>query len=627
MRSSADRALAELPATPSNLPALVGRGEASSLLGNHRAARADLAEAGRLLAVGRMHPDLDLQGLTAVYMDRYEAVLLQGLLEHGLAYATAAERLYDPGPCPGSSPTPWPWRPASWPGTSKPNSRRPCRAPSIPWARRAIPSREGDRTAYSGGRRAPAGRRVVARSARRTGAMADLAGRGRPATMRRDGPSKPSKPSRKPLAATDEDDPRRGRLMERLARCLQAEARFDEAAGWYQAVIETWPSSPDATRCCAAGPVPRGDGGCRCGLVESRAGGENGRTVLTPDAVDWMDALRNSGARFPKRSLLGSLPHLDAFLARAVESQPRTDAAAGGVHAWRDPATSSAAWWMIRRWLRRCRTCSRRDGVRCSSGPARLLRTGGVGLRSPAGAHRGHAETLRTAMIGHGDAATICVATRRPSESTNGPPATSRITPPPCMHWCRSPEHGWNSGRRATSPRQALHRLGRCSTIDDEHRLADGSGDLGAMDADHAGDAGPHGGGWMKSATGRRPYEVGMTDTSFDTATWIDELIRLLENQEAVVLRTRRDGSGAGVAHRGGDVDRLLVILGRRQQLVERLPAQATLGTMTRNLEARLAEVDDVRRGRVRSLMDGVDQCMQGSAGRRIGPQPARGAA
>ncbi|GEM_PF-1939363 len=116
----------------------------------------------------------------------------------------------------------------------------------------------------------------------------------------------------------------------------------------------------------------------------------------------------------------------------------------------------------------------------------------------------------------------------------------------------------------------------------------------------------------MKSATGRRPYEVRMTDTSFDTATWIDELIRLLENQEAVVRELAGMAPEQASCIEAGDVDRLLVILGRRQQLVERLlPAQATLGTMTRNLEARLAEVDDVRRERVRSLMDSVDQCMQ----------------
>ena len=402
-----DRALAELPATPSNLPALVGRGEASSLLGNHRAARADLAEAGRLLAVGRMHPDLDLQGLTAVYMDRYEAVLLQGLLEHGLAYATAAERLYDPGPCPGSvshAVAMAAGQLARDLEAELPTTLQGPFDPMEPGVRSLhekvtalhIRAADAHRQAAGWWHDQPGERERWRTSLVEAARHDDAAGRTIEAV----------EAFTEALAATDEDDPRRGRLMERLARCLQAEARFDEAAGWYRAVIETWPSSPDATRCHV--PLARcleamGDVDAAWLSLEQVV---NGRTVLTPDAVDWMDALRELGALgFRSGRYSEAVPHLDAFLARAVESQPRTDArlllAACTRGAARqlqqrlvDDQTLAPSMRDVFEARRRSlleRSCDSYEQVVLDCG--RLpVRTGGM------------LETLRTAMIGHGDA-------------------------------------------------------------------------------------------------------------------------------------------------------------------------------------------------------------------------------
>lgn len=103
-----------------------------------------------------------------------------------------------------------------------------------------------------------------------------------------------------------------------------------------------------------------------------------------------------------------------------------------------------------------------------------------------------------------------------------------------------------------------------------------------------------------------------MTDTNVDTTDWIDELLRLLEKQEAVVRELACMAPEQASCIDSGDVDRLLGILARRQQLVEQLlPTQTALGTMTRDLEQRLAGVDAARRRRVDELMDGVDRYMQ----------------
>ncbi len=103
-----------------------------------------------------------------------------------------------------------------------------------------------------------------------------------------------------------------------------------------------------------------------------------------------------------------------------------------------------------------------------------------------------------------------------------------------------------------------------------------------------------------------------MTETRFDTTAWIEDLVLLLENQEAVVRELAELAPEQASCIQSGDVDRLLVILGRRQQLVEQLlPTQVSLGSMTRDLDARLAEVDGARRDRVRELMASVDRCMK----------------
>ena len=402
-----DRALAELPATASNLPAYVGRGETSSLLGNHRAARADLAEAGRLLQIGRTHPDVDVTGLTAVYMDRYEAVLLQGLLDHALAYASAAERLHGDGECPGSvahavamaagqlardleSKLPADF--AGPLGPMDPHVRSLHGRITDLHVQAADAHRHAARWWHDQPNEHERWRTSLVEAARHD----DSAGRTTEAI----------EAFTEALAATEQDDPRRGALMERLGRCLQAEARFDEAAGWYRAVIETWPSSPDATRCHV--PLARcleamGDVDSAWQSLERVV---HGRTVLTPDALDWMDALQELGALgFRTGRYSDAIPHLDAYLARVQETRKRTDGrlllAACTRGAARqlqqrladDPTLAPSMREVIeaRRRALLDRSCTSYEQVvlDCEQSPVRT-----------AGVH----ELLRAAMIGHGDA-------------------------------------------------------------------------------------------------------------------------------------------------------------------------------------------------------------------------------
>lgn len=322
-----DNAISELPATESNLPALIGRGEIRSLLGDHEASLSDLAEAGRLLRAGRTHQDVDVMMLTAVYMDRYEAVLLQGWLDHALAYAAAAESLHEPEDCPGevshavataagqramNLESLLPEELAS-PFQSRDEDTRSLRKKI---ASLHVKAAESHRAAARWWRDQPGEESRWRTSLVEAGRHDDAAGRTVEAI----------EAFTEALAATSEDDPRRGDLMKRLGRCLQAEGRFDEAATWYTLVIETWPSSPDATRC----HVPL----ARCleamGEIDAAWAGllevVQGRTVLTPGAVDWMAALKEMGTLgFRSGRYAEAIPHLDACLARTVDPDERIE--------------------------------------------------------------------------------------------------------------------------------------------------------------------------------------------------------------------------------------------------------------------------------------------------------------
>jgi len=103
-----------------------------------------------------------------------------------------------------------------------------------------------------------------------------------------------------------------------------------------------------------------------------------------------------------------------------------------------------------------------------------------------------------------------------------------------------------------------------------------------------------------------------MTDTPHDNLDWIDGLIQLLETQDAIVQSLDALASEQASCIETGQVDALLVVLARRQALVESLlSTQSNLATMTRNLEERLAGVSVGKRDRVHELMDSVDRTMQ----------------
>ncbi|MDG1898249.1 MAG: flagellar export chaperone FlgN [Phycisphaerales bacterium] len=103
-----------------------------------------------------------------------------------------------------------------------------------------------------------------------------------------------------------------------------------------------------------------------------------------------------------------------------------------------------------------------------------------------------------------------------------------------------------------------------------------------------------------------------MTDTQQDNPNWIAELIQLLESQDAIVRELEAMGPRQASCIASGQVDDLLTILSRRQELVEALlPTQTALATRTREFQARISEVTEADRERVDGLMESVDRGMQ----------------
>lgn len=103
-----------------------------------------------------------------------------------------------------------------------------------------------------------------------------------------------------------------------------------------------------------------------------------------------------------------------------------------------------------------------------------------------------------------------------------------------------------------------------------------------------------------------------MTDTLHDTPNWIADLIQLLESQDAIVRELEAMGPRQASCIASGQVDELLTILSRRQELVEALlPTQAALATRTREFQSRTSDVTTADRDRVDRLMESVDRGMQ----------------
>lgn len=100
--------------------------------------------------------------------------------------------------------------------------------------------------------------------------------------------------------------------------------------------------------------------------------------------------------------------------------------------------------------------------------------------------------------------------------------------------------------------------------------------------------------------------------TQDGTRAWLDELLVLLESQDAIVAGLEELAGEQGSCIASGRVDDLLTVLGRRQERVDALlSTQAELVKLTVGLEERLTLVSEDDRQRVRSLMSHVGERMQ----------------
>jgi tetratricopeptide (TPR) repeat protein len=85
----------EFVATTSHLPALLGRAEVQSILGDHVAAQADFREVALRLKHAPARRDVSRQIVSERLCDRHDAALAMERLERALEYAQIAESLYE----------------------------------------------------------------------------------------------------------------------------------------------------------------------------------------------------------------------------------------------------------------------------------------------------------------------------------------------------------------------------------------------------------------------------------------------------------------------------------------------------------------------------------------------------
>ncbi|MCH2148124.1 MAG: tetratricopeptide repeat protein [Phycisphaerales bacterium] len=316
-----DLALIETPASASNMPALLHRGELRSMLGDHAGAMADFSRVVNLLESQRTHPDVDLRRIEGVLMDRSESAMLQNHLSESLAIAQLAWGLHREGDPPGPVANAVALAAGQLAqdagiqlqaaleqmGTHDASEVAKLRARTISLHTRAA---QASRAAANWWHDLPD------EQERWRAALADI-GRHEDAAGRT---SQAIDAYQHAVDASISTDPRRVELMYALGQCLQVECRFDEAMKWYQRIIAERPGSPAATRSHV--PLSRcyeALGHVDDAWIELQRIVE-GDGVLTPEAADHREALFElGGLGYRTGRYTESLPWLDAFLAREID--------------------------------------------------------------------------------------------------------------------------------------------------------------------------------------------------------------------------------------------------------------------------------------------------------------------
>ncbi|TVQ54602.1 MAG: tetratricopeptide repeat protein [Phycisphaerales bacterium] len=294
-----DPVVRDFVGTPSFLPGLLGRAEVNSQLGNHEDSRHDYRELRRRLRNQEGDRFVTKERVAASLVDRHDAALALGQLELAIAYAEIAEELFQPNAVPIDVLL----RLASSSRQLADNimaeaagdqSGAATRTPSIDPAKRYQANVKYEKAGEYFVRHAravaanPVEDESWAESLWLAGQSFDRAGLHEEAIRHLD----------EYLSGRSREDPRRGEVAFRLAQAHHALQQYEDAARYYELVIDEQPRSVVATR--AHVPLAR----CYLALERKPEAERQLRQVLSgvapiqPDADDFRDALIELGTLY-----------------------------------------------------------------------------------------------------------------------------------------------------------------------------------------------------------------------------------------------------------------------------------------------------------------------------------------
>lgn len=304
--------------TRSQLPALLGRAETSSILGSHEDAREDYRRLATLLAEGAPHLEITPRRIAGSLIDRHDASLAMGQLELAREYVLIAERFFTAS----SVPTDVLFRIAT---TSRQIAENKlARAGGIEVA--------GPTERHAANLLFESAAKYFIRHARMVTGLPttdedwadslwqaadcyDLAGRHELAIQHFE----------EYLAGRSVADPRRADVTFRLAQCHHALQQYDSAAIAYEQVIREHPRSVTATRSHV--PLAR----CYLALDRRPEAEQQLRQVLAGlhpvqrDAVDYRDAMIELGTIYYNAGrYLAAIEHLHQAAERYPEDARHT---------------------------------------------------------------------------------------------------------------------------------------------------------------------------------------------------------------------------------------------------------------------------------------------------------------
>jgi tetratricopeptide (TPR) repeat protein len=316
-------------ATQSYLPGLLGRAEVRSMLGHHDLSLSDYSLVTERLLRGEPRRDITPARVAQSLLDRHNSVLPTGRLDIALRYAKQAESIFRPDEVPVEVL-------AMIAATSEAMARRALgdtwtdEGPTPAMADLPVSVRNEARLAFEQAaqyykRHAQAvvlradSDEVWALSLRKTAETYDLAGR----------PDLAIDLLQEYLERRSTEDGFRNEVIYRLARALQAELRFGEAATWYEQLIDASEAGRFATesfvplaRCYIALDRPRDAETLLKRVIDGRLG------ALLPDAEDFQDALIELGRiRYESGDYVGAMELLSEARTRYPDDPRMLDVA------------------------------------------------------------------------------------------------------------------------------------------------------------------------------------------------------------------------------------------------------------------------------------------------------------